>query len=85
MAEKEGIYTFGWIEDLHDLAPKAVLTSVVQDFPRLLLKGAILVRKGRWEGKQYRFGLREGVHHLAPYYGLLTPGEEAKIKAVKKI
>ncbi len=83
LAEDAGVYTIGWVEDLHNLAPNTVVTSGIQDLPLLLLKGATLVRQGRWEGKQYKFGLREGVQRLAPFYGLLTPEEEAQVNAVK--
>jgi basic membrane protein A len=50
----------------------------------LLLEGATLVQQGRWEGKQYKFGLQEGAQELAPFYGLLTPEEEAKVNAIKQ-
>ena len=82
-AQAAGIYTLGWIEDLNHLAPKAVLTSNVQDVPGMLLRGATLARQGRWEGKQYKFGIAEGVQFLAPFYGLVTPEEELRIEAIK--
>ncbi len=82
-AQKAGIYTLGWIEDLNHLAPKAVLTSNVQNIPMLLLRGATLVKQGRWEGKQYKFGMAEDVQSLAPFYGLITPEEQLLIDKVK--
>lgn len=82
-AEQAGIFTLGWIQDLNHLAPKAVLTSNVQDFARVLLRGATLAQQGRWEGKQYKFGLADEVQALAPFYGLITPAEEAQINIVK--
>ncbi|CAN2041847.1 basic membrane protein A and related proteins [Candidatus Magnetomoraceae bacterium gMMP-15] len=82
LAEKAGIYTLGWIEDQQHLAPKAVITSLMQDISRLLLQGATLARKGLWEGKQYRFGLREGVQYLAPFRGMLSPDQKKQVQAV---
>lgn len=82
-AEKAGIFTLGWIEDLNHLAPHAVLTSNVQDVSRMLLAGATLAQQGRWEGKQYKFGLAEGIQNLAPFYGLLSPEEENKVQMIK--
>jgi len=82
-AEQAGIFTLGWIEDLNHLAPKAVLTSNVQDLPVMLLRGATLAKQGRWEGKQYKFGLADGAQYLAPFYGLLSADEEKQINAVK--
>ncbi len=81
-AQQAGIYTLGWIEDLNYLAPKAVLTSNMQDVPLMLLRGATLAKQGRWEGKQYKFGLAEGVQALAPFYGLVTAEEELRINAI---
>ena len=51
--------------------------------PVLVLESAILVGEGRWEGKQYTLGLRDKAHDLAPFSGLLTSEEEAKVKAVR--
>ena len=45
------------------------------DYSQVLLYGATLVREGRWEGKKYGFGLREGVVELAPVTNLLPRGE----------
>jgi basic membrane protein A and related proteins len=82
-AQKSGIYTLGWTEDLNYLAPKAVLASSVQDIPAMLVRAASLVKQGRWEGKQYRFGMAEGTQYLAPFHGLLSEEEERRINAVK--
>lgn len=83
-AEQAGIFTLAWIEDLNYLAPKAVLTSNVEDIAHMLLRGATLAQQGHWEGKLYKFGLAEEVLTLAPFYGLVTPEAEAKINAVKQ-
>ncbi len=82
-AEQAGIFTLAWIEDLHSLAPRAVLTSNVQDVPQMMLRGATLAKQGRWEGKQYKFGMSDGVEYLAPFYGLLTPDEEFQVNTIK--
>ncbi len=83
VAEQAGIYTVGWIEDQYALAPKAVIASMIQDLPVLLVRGAELAHAGRWEGRQYKFGLREGVHRLAPFRDMLTPEQEAQVLAVQ--
>jgi basic membrane protein A len=84
VAEGAGIYAIGWTSDQHELAPNTILTSAIQRVPVLLLEGATLVQLDRWEGKQYKFGLREGAQELAPFYGLLPPEEEERVKAVKE-
>jgi len=50
----------------------------------MLLQGATLVGQGRWEGKQYRFGMQEGVLDIAPFRGALTPEAEAIVNGVKQ-
>jgi basic membrane protein A len=82
-AEKAGIFTLAWIEDLNSLAPKAVLASNVQNIPEMLLRGASLAKQGRWEGKQYRFGLAEGVQRVAPNKDLMSPEEWRRVDEVK--
>jgi basic membrane protein A len=82
-AQKAGIFTLAWIEDLSRLAPKAVITSNVQDVPAMLLRGATLAKEGRWEGKQYRYGLAEGVQGLAPFHGLLSVEQERRVKTLQ--
>ncbi len=81
-AEQAGIYTLGWMEDLNHLAPKSVLTSNVQEISQMLLQGAILAKQGRWEGKQYKFGMAEGMQRLAPFYGLITAEQKSRVDAV---
>ena len=83
-AKNAGIYAIGWSQDQHEQAPDTVLTSGIQRLPVALLEGATLVQQGRWEGKQYKFGLQEGAQELAPFYNLLTPEEEAKVNATKQ-
>ena len=84
VAKEANIYGIGWSLDQHELAPGTILTSAIQRVPVLLLEGATLVQQGRWEGKQYKFGLQEGAQELAPFYGLLTPEEEAKVNTIKQ-
>ncbi len=83
VAKKAGIYAIGWSLDQHDVAPDTVLTSGIQRIPVAMLEGATLVQQGRWEGKQYKFGLQEDAQDLAPFYGLLNAEEEAKVNAVR--
>lgn len=79
-AKEAGVYAIGWSIDQHELAPDTILTSGIQRVPVLLLEGTRLVQQGRWEGKQYEFGLQEGAQELAPFYGLLSPEQEKTVK-----
>ena len=81
--ESAGVYAISWGTVERELAPSTLLTTVIQRVPVLVLETAILVRQGRWEGKQYIFGLREKAYDLAPFYGLLSPEEEAVVRATR--
>ena len=88
--ESQNVYAIGWmhssdlVSPTQQPTPKFLLTSVVQEVPALLLEGATLVQQGRWEGKQYKFGLLEEVQDLAPFSSSLTPQEEAFVNSVKR-
>jgi len=84
LAESAGIKVIGTYKDVHNLAPKAVLTSYLGYFPVLYVEAATLMRQGRWEGKNYRFGMKEKAIDFAPFRGQLTSEQEAKVNAVKE-
>jgi basic membrane protein A len=75
VAASPGLYA---IDPNKDLAAKPLgCLSIARkiDYGELLLYGATLVREGRWEGKKYGFGLREGIVELAPVANLLAESE----------
>ena len=82
-AARAGVYAIGGPRDDHELAPDAILTSIVVRIPKLLLQGAELVQRGRFEGKQYTFGLSDGVQDIAPFYGMLSPEEEETVSLIR--
>ncbi|HMW03276.1 MAG TPA: BMP family protein [Acidobacteriota bacterium] len=79
----DGVYVIGHNQDQSDIAPGRVLTSVIDNVPLLLLKAATLVQLGRWEGKQYKFGMREDILRFAPFRGAVRPAEEAVFHKVQ--
>ncbi|HEY9862967.1 MAG TPA: BMP family protein, partial [Candidatus Obscuribacterales bacterium] len=83
-SEKPEVYGIGWTKDQYNLVPGKILTSVLQNIPELVLKIATLVLQGRWEGKQYKYGLREKIYDFAPFRGTLTEEEEAKFNQIKQ-
>ncbi|MDY6785152.1 MAG: BMP family protein [Cyanobacteriota bacterium] len=82
LTSKKDFYLIGWQLDRAPLAPDRVVTSALQDVPKMMLQGAILVEKGRWEGKQYKLGIEDGVQELAPFRGTLAPAEKARVKSI---
>lgn len=84
VTQTDGVLVIGWIKDQHDLAPGRVITSVLQDIPQLIVNAATLVQQGRWEGKLYKFGLREKIYDFAPFRGQLTPAQEATFNEARE-
>lgn len=84
VAAAAGARAIGYPKDQYHLAPDTIITSAIYRISNILLQGAILMRQGRWEGKQYRFGMQEGALDIAPFRGALTPAEEAIVNGVKQ-
>ena len=70
--------------DLYSLAPQTVITSLLIEYPAIYLHATTLVREGRWEGKLYRFNLKQGAFRLAPFREHLTPQQLTAINDVKQ-
>ncbi|MEG4837536.1 BMP family protein [Microcoleus sp. B9-D4] len=84
VTQKPGVLVIGWAKDQYELAPSKVLTSVLQDIPNLVLNVAVLTQQGRWEGKLYKFGLKEKIYDFAPFRGSLTSQEEETFKTIRE-
>jgi basic membrane protein A and related proteins len=83
LAQKAGAKTIGWVIDQDHLAPDTVITSMVENFSVGMLSATKLAQTGRWEGKQYKFGLQEGVNDIAPLNDVFTPVEIAQVEQIK--
>jgi basic membrane protein A and related proteins len=77
------VLAIGWAQDQHAVAPGTVVTSALQRTPTALLYVASLVRRGRWEGKQYRLGISEGALDLAPFRGALSAEQEQLVQQTR--
>ncbi len=84
VSQKPGVFVIGRTKDQYELAPGKVLTSVLQDIPNLVLNVAVLTQQGRWEGKLYKFGLKEKIYDFAPFRGTLTSQEEDAFKTIRE-
>jgi basic membrane lipoprotein Med (substrate-binding protein (PBP1-ABC) superfamily) len=82
LARTQNIKTIGWVKDFYIEVPQAVITSGVQDLSRLFLESILLVQKGKWEGKLYKFGFKEGAHFLAPFRDSLSPEKQTLINSI---
>lgn len=83
-AGRAGVFVLGWAADQWHLAPRHVVTSGIQRLSVVLLKGTALAQEGRWEGKQYNYGILEGAQDLAPFRGMLSPEQEARVIEVRR-
>lgn len=79
----ENVKVVGWTTDQYELAPDHIMTSMLQDIPKLVLNSADLLQQGKWEGKLYKFGLKEGIYSVAPFRGTLTAEQEAQFEDIK--
>ena len=84
VSQKPGVFVIGRTKDQYEVAPGKVLTSVLEDIPNLVLNVAVLTQQGRWEGKLYKFGLKEKIYDFAPFRGTLTSQEEDTFKTIRE-
>lgn len=84
LKQNPNVYMIGWIKDLHELAPERMITSVLHDFPALLINASALVQEGRWQGTLYKYGLKEGIYEFAPFRGLLTEQQQRQFSQIKE-
>jgi len=65
--------------DSRKLAPNLIIASGLIHVPQLILHGARLAQRGRWEGRQYLFGLSEKVLEFIATPGQLSRESEQKL------
>lgn len=84
-AREEGIKIIGSSGDYGESYPDVVITSGVEDFPKVLSALVDDVLEGKFEPKIYEAGLREGAIRLAPfreYEKKISKEDMAKINQV---
>ncbi|MEB3283584.1 MAG: BMP family protein [Lyngbya sp.] len=84
LKQNPDVYMIGWIKDMYEFAPDRMITSVLHDFPALLLNASALVQEGRWQGTLYKFGLKEGIYEFAPFRGLLTEEQTQRFNQIRE-
>ncbi len=83
VASQANVYAIAWTKDHYYVAPERVLTSVLSNVSTLVSNIADLAQRGRWEGKLYKFGLKEKAITFAPFRGSLTPEQEDRFNKVR--
>lgn len=84
-AQEKGIYAFGNNVDQLDLAPKAVLTSAIQNIGGAITYVAELGGQGKIEGKKYIIGLETPDLVRLGQFNAIVPAEvKAKAETISK-
>lgn len=67
VAENRGVYAFGQASDMKAFAPKAQLTSIIDDWSEYYIDRVKAVMNGTWESVDVWYGLKQGMVKMAPY------------------
>jgi len=67
VAEKRGIYAFGQASDMKAFAPKAQLTSIIDNWADYYTTRVKAAMDGKWESTDTWDGLKSGMVEMAPY------------------
>lgn len=67
VAEKRGVYAFGQASDMIGFAPKAQLTSIVDNWDEYYIAKVKAVMDGTWKSADTWDGLKPGMVEMAPY------------------
>lgn len=69
-AKEKKVWVLGAMTDQNYMGPEVVLTSVTWDLAPLIKGVAQSILDGKWESKNWSFGIVEGSVNLAPFHGL---------------
>lgn len=78
-AAQMGVSVIAWVYDQPEVTSDAVIATVIQGVPVIMLEGAKLVQQDRWEGRLYKFGLHEEAQYLTPAPGDFTSEEQQRL------
>jgi len=67
VAEQRGVYGFGQASDMKAFAPKAQLTSIIDDWDAYYIARVKAAMEGKWESVDTWDGIDEGMVKMAPY------------------
>ncbi|MDL2214424.1 BMP family ABC transporter substrate-binding protein [Clostridia bacterium OttesenSCG-928-O13] len=73
--EQEGVYTNGLYLDMHDLAPSAMVTSMVYTWETVFEEMIHMVAAGQWDNEIVFPGIAEGGCDVAPFNEAIMPAD----------
>jgi basic membrane protein A and related proteins len=81
-AQSDGKYVIGLTGDMHDIAPKAVITSGITDIGRIMADAITKAQQGSFKGgEQQLFGLKEGYGGVGTFGAFVPQDTRKKIQA----
>jgi len=78
VAESRGVYAFGQASDMKAFAPKAQLTSIVDNWNDYYIERVKAVMDGTWKSTDVWDGIKPGMVEMAPY-GDAVPADVRKL------
>ena len=67
VAEQRGVFGFGQASDMKAFAPKAQLTSIIDNWDAYYIARVKAAMEGNWESKDTWDGIKSGMVEMAPY------------------
>ena len=83
-AKEKKVLALGAMTDQNYMGPQVVLTSVTWNLAPLVTAVARSIINGKWESKNWSFGVAEGSVNLAPFHGLDGTVPAAVLRKVNK-
>ncbi|GIS77736.1 MAG: hypothetical protein CM1200mP13_10950 [Candidatus Pelagibacterales bacterium] len=83
MAEKAGVYAFGQASDMDKFAPKAVLTSVENNWGPYYVDRVKAVANGTWSQKDTWHGIGDGMVVISGLDSQMPSDLQAKVKKLQ--
>ncbi len=80
-AERRGVYAVGYASDMAHFGPKAVLTSIVNNWGPHYIQATQAVINGTWKSQDYWGGLKEGTVQL-PISDVVPPAVKAEAEQI---
>jgi simple sugar transport system substrate-binding protein len=72
VAENRGVFGFGQASDMKAYAPRAQLTSILDDWSDYYVQRTQAVMDGTWKSQNIWQGMKEGMVKIAPYGDAIT-------------
>lgn len=82
--KQKGIRAIGYGSDESSLAPKNIVSTTLVDYGKVIYDSVARAKAGTLQPIVYVEGFKEGVFGLAPFGGLLTSAQGAKVRALAK-